>query len=298
MLISKFIDYLQFEKGYSIHTLTAYKKDLSDFKAFLLKTYATDVLTEVIYEQIRLWIVSLVNAAISNSSINRKISALKSFYKFLEKTEDITKNPLQGHHSLKIQKKAITPFSKKELENLKILLRRGTSFEEIRDYLIVELLYTTGIRRAELVSIELSDIHIERKVMKVIGKRKKERYLPLLDFTIELIKKYVDLRKEFEVQHNRLFITSKGKPIYDSLVYKVVNTYFNLVSTKDKKSPHVLRHAFATHMLDEGADLHAVKELLGHASLASTQIYTQSSLSHLKEVYKKAHPRNRKNKHS
>ena len=298
MLISKFIDYLQFEKGYSIHTLTAYKKDLSDFKAFLLKTYATDVLTEVIYEQIRLWIVSLVNAAISNSSINRKISALKSFYKFLEKTEDITKNPLQGHHALKIQKKAITPFSKKELENLKILLRRGTSFEEIRDYLIVELLYTTGIRRAELVSIELSDIHIERKVMKVIGKRKKERYLPLLDFTIELIKKYVDLRKEFEVQHNRLFITSKGKPIYDSLVYKVVNTYFNLVSTKDKKSPHVLRHAFATHMLDEGADLHAVKELLGHASLASTQIYTQSSLSHLKEVYKKAHPRNRKNKHS
>ncbi len=298
MLISKFIDYLQFEKGYSIHTLTAYKKDLSDFKAFLLKTYATDVLTEVIYEQIRLWIVSLVNAAISNSSINRKISALKSFYKFLEKTEDITKNPLQGHHALKIQKKAITPFSKKELENLKILLRRGTSFEEIRDYLIVELLYTTGIRRAELVSIELSDIHIERKVMKVIGKRKKERYLPLLDFTIELIKKYVDLRKEFEVQHNRLFITSKGKPIYDSLVYKVVNTYFNLVSTKDKKSPHVLRHAFATHMLDEGADLHAVKELLGHASLASTQIYTQSSLSHLKEVYKKAHPRNRKNKHN
>ena len=215
MLISKFIDYLQFEKGYSIHTLTAYKKDLSDFKAFLLKTYATDVLTEVIYEQIRLWIVSLVNAAISNSSINRKISALKSFYKFLEKTEDITKNPLQGHHALKIQKKAITPFSKKELENLKILLRRGTSFEEIRDYLIVELLYTTGIRRAELVSIELNDIHIERKVMKVIGKRKKERYLPLLDFTIELIKKYVDLRKEFEVQHNRLFISSKGKPIYD-----------------------------------------------------------------------------------
>ncbi len=259
MLITKFIDYLQYEKGYSKHTLKAYQKDLDAFKAFLLNTYATDNLTEVIYEQIREWIVNLVNKGLSNKSVNRKISALKSFYKFIEKTGDITRNPLQGHRILKTPKKAITPFSKKELENLSLLFKEITSFEEIRDYLIIEMLYTTGMRRSELVGLDLTDINVGNKTIKVIGKRNKERYIPLLDFTIELIDKYLLYRDELKTNHKQLFVTAKGKPIYDSLVYKIVNKYFKLISTKDKKSPHILRHAFATHLLNEGADVNVVK---------------------------------------
>ncbi|HIP48646.1 MAG TPA: integrase [Lutibacter sp.] len=294
MPISKFIEYLQFERGYSKHTLLAYKKDLLLFRAFLQETYSADTLSEVIYVQIRTWIVNLVNDGLSNRSINRKISALKSFYKFLEKVGDIDSNPLQGHHSLKTQKKTITPFSKKELERLDELFFEAKGLEQVRDHLIIELLYTTGMRRAELVGLKLSDISFENKIIKVLGKRNKERYIPLLEITIDFLHKYMALRNDFNSEYQELFLTNKGKPLYDSLVYKIVTKYFKQITTKEKKSPHVLRHAFATHLLDEGADLNVVKELLGHASLASTQIYTQSSLAHLKEVYKNFHPRNKK----
>lgn len=294
MPISKFIDYLQFERGYSKHTLVAYETDLILFKDFLQKTYSEDRLKEVLYVQIRTWIVSLVNKGIANRSINRKISSLKSFYKFLEKIGEIDSNPLQGQHSLKTQKKTITPFSKKELEKLNDLFDKEVDFEQVRDHLIIELLYTTGMRRAELIHLKLNDVNIENKTIKVLGKRNKERYIPLLKITIELLLIYIPLRNDLNSEHQELLLTQKGKPLYDSLVYRIVTKYFKQISTKDKKSPHVLRHAFATHLLDEGADLNVVKELLGHASLASTQIYTQSSLAHLKEVYKKSHPRNKK----
>lgn len=294
MYITKFIDYLQFEKGYAKHTLLAYKNDLILFNDFLQKTYLIDDLSKVIYVQIRTWIVNLVNEGLTNRTINRKISALKSFYKFLEKVGDVDSNPLQGHHSLKTQRKTVTPFSKKELEKLDELFLGVASFEQIRDHLIIELLYTTGMRRTELVGLTLHDINKEKKIIKVLGKRNKERYIPLLEMTISLIDTYIELRNEFKSEYKELFLTIKGKPIYDSLVYQIVTKYFKQITTKEKRSPHVLRHAFATHLLDEGADLNVVKELLGHASLASTQIYTQSSLAHLKEVYKKAHPRNKK----
>ncbi len=293
MPIVKFIDYLKYEKGYSKHTLLAYKKDIDTFQNFLLSTYNTDCFSDVSYGQIRLWIVSLVNKGMSNQSVNRKISALKSFYKFLEKIGDIDKNPLSGHRLLKVQRKAITPFSKKELNEIIHFFNKTDNFNELRDYLIIELLYTTGMRRAELIALKCSDVNIDNKTIKVLGKRNKERYIPLLNYTIGLIHKYMKLRSELYSDNQHLLLTLKGKPVYDSLVYKTVKNYFKLISTKDKKSPHILRHAFATHLLDEGADLNAVKELLGHSSLASTQIYTQSSLSHIKEVYKKAHPRNK-----
>ena len=212
----------------------------------------------------------------------------------MEKIEEVDQNPLQGHHSLKTQKKKITPFSKKEMNKLDAIFKDAETFEQIRDHLIIEILYTTGMRRAELIGVEVGDVNIENKTIKVLGKRNKERYIPLLNISLSLIEKYLSKRNEISNNSKKLLLTSKGKPLYDSLVYKVVNSYFKLVSTKDKKSPHVLRHAFATHLLDQGADLNVVKELLGHSSLASTQIYTQSSLAHLKEVYKNAHPRNKK----
>lgn len=294
MYISSFIDYLQFERGYSKHTLVAYEADLIYFKNFLKKTYSNDTLKEVLYVQIRTWIVTLVNEGLCNRSINRKISSLKSFYKYLEKIGAVSNNPLQGHHSLKMQKKTITPFSKKELEKLDELFSEAVSFEQVRDHLIIELLYTTGMRRAELVGLKLVDLNLENKTIKVLGKRNKERYIPLLEITIDLLKAYLILRADFKSEDQHLVLSNTGKPLYDSLVYKIVTKYFKQITTKEKKSPHVLRHAFATHLLDEGADLNVVKELLGHASLASTQIYTQSSLAHLKDVYKKAHPRNKK----
>ncbi len=294
MLIDKFIDYLKLEKGYSKNTLVAYYNDIVTFRDFLYSKYDTNSLTEVSYGEIREWIVSLVSNNINNRSVNRKISALKSFYKFLEKTESITKSPLIGHHSLKTQKKVITPFSKKELELVTHFFKESNSFEQVRDQLIIELLYTTGMRRAELINLKVSNINFQSKTIKVLGKRNKERYIPLLDFTLNLIRKYNIIRNELNSNEPQLLLTLKGKPVYNSLVYKTVKKYFDRISSKDKKSPHVLRHAFATHLLDEGADLNVVKELLGHSSLASTQIYTNSNLSHLKDVYKNTHPRNKK----
>jgi integrase/recombinase XerC len=293
MPIDKFIDYLKLERGYSKHTLIAYHDDLVAFKDFLSLEYDSSDLLIISYGEIRTWIVYLVNNNISNRSINRKISTLKSFYKFLEKIGDISNNPLIKHQSLKTQKKAITPFSQKELESVAKLFENSDTFEQLRDQLLIELLYTTGIRRTELISLRISDINFDSKTIKVLGKRNKERYIPLLDFTITLIHTYLNLRSQLNSKEKQLLLTTKGKPTYDSLIYKIVNKYFNQISTKDKKSPHILRHAFATHLLDEGAELNVVKELLGHSSLASTQIYTNSNLSRIKEVYKKAHPRSK-----
>lgn len=294
MQINKFIDYLEYEKGYSHHTIIAYKKDLLLFQKFLNEDHDNLNLLNVSYTHIRSWIIDLVDQNKSSQSINRMISSLKSFYSFLEKIEVITINPLLAHKSLKTQKKLVTPFSKKEMEQIATCFKNAKTFEDFRNYLIIEILYTTGIRRSELINLKLSDVDVRAGVIKVLGKRSKERFIPLLTSTSELINKYVILRNELASNSRYLFITNKGKKLYESLVYKIVKKQFDAISTKDKRSPHVLRHAFATHLLDEGADLIAVKELLGHASLASTQIYTHSSLARLKDVYKNAHPRNKK----
>ncbi|MCC7521396.1 MAG: tyrosine-type recombinase/integrase [Flavobacteriaceae bacterium] len=292
MIIQKFIDYLKVEKGYSKHTLTAYASDLKSFKDFLLKQGDTSELHEVVYGQIRSWIVALMESGLENRSVNRKISSLKTFYNFLLKTGVLEKNPLDQHRSLKTPKKVLVPFSQKEMQHLSEIYGTEKSFENLRNELIMELLYTTGMRRSELIGLQLSDVNLESRQIKVLGKRNKERFIPLLDVTSIKIKEYLVFRKQLETIQTQLLLTDKGEPIYDSMVYKIVKQFMTLVSSKEKRSPHVLRHAFATHLLDEGSDLNTVKELLGHSSLASTQVYTHTSLERLKEVYKKAHPRN------
>jgi integrase/recombinase XerC len=295
MPINSFLNYLSLEKKYSNHTVTAYKKDVLSFQEFCLQTYDDENIVAINYSQIRSWIVNLVNSNISNRSINRKLSALKSFYKFLQKTRLIDVNPMARHQALKTSKKIQVPFSEKEVLKALNNTTNDKDFEAVRDKLIVELFYATGIRRAELINIKIADVDFSNQNVKVLGKRNKERYIPLIKPVQKSIQKYCELRKEINEQNSYLFLTKKGEKLYDTLVYRIINNYFSCVSSKEKKSPHILRHSFATHLLNEGADLNAVKELLGHSSLASTQVYTHNSLGKLKEIYNQAHPRSDKN---
>ena len=296
MYLKSFIDYLLLERKYSSLTVQAYTKDIETFQSFLMSEYGCSELKEVSYAQIRTWIVSLVEQKISNRSINRKISALNSFYKFLIKVEAIKTNPLAKHKALKTSKKIQVPFSEAEVAKVLDNYTNGNDFEGIRDKLIIELFYSTGIRRIELVELKLYNIDTNNKQLKVLGKRNKERFVPLLDSVIQTIEKYNELRFQLEQVKDKdfLFLTKKGVKIYETLVYRIINEYFSLVSSKVKKSPHILRHSFATHLLNQGADLNAVKELLGHSSLAATQVYTHNSIAELKNVYSKSHPRSKK----
>ena len=295
-MVDAFLEYLDLEKKYSVHTIAAYKNDLQSFRKFLVTEYAQENLIEVHYSQIRNWIVSLVNLKVSNRSVNRKVSALKSFFTFLQKTKQIDHNPLSKHKSLKIEKRIQVPFSFKEINTVINHIDKDTNddFESLRNRLIVELFYSTGMRRSELINIKQRDVSFSDKTIKILGKRNKERFVPLLGSVIQTLKRYLDLKKEFEIGLEELFITEKGNKIYETLVYRIINHYFGQVSSKEKRSPHILRHSFATHLLNEGADLNSVKDLLGHSSLASTQVYTQNSLDVLKKVYNKAHPRGKK----
>ncbi|OAD91876.1 integrase [Aequorivita soesokkakensis] len=289
-----FTDYLQLEKKYSAHTVTAYLKDLIDFQKFASEEYQYSEIVDVNYSIVRSWIVSLVDSGISNRTVNRKISSLKTYYKFLLKTGQIEINPLAKHKALKTSKKIQVPFSEIEIENVMELLQSENTFEGLRDRLIVELFYSTGIRRAELINVKLNDVSFAQKTIKVLGKRNKERIIPLLPAVLNTINGYLPFRERLEniKDPDYLFLTQKGVKIYETLVYRIINSYFSKTSEKVKKSPHILRHSFATHLLNEGADINAVKELLGHSSLASTQVYTQNSIAKLKEVYKNSHPRN------
>ncbi|TSE05092.1 tyrosine-type recombinase/integrase [Aquimarina algiphila] len=296
MFISEFVEYLLLEKKYSEHTVKAYKADLLTFFDFFKKEYDTGEVSGANYAQIRSWIVTLVNSGVSNRTINRKISSLKTYYKFLLKTGQVDKNPLAKHQALKVAKKLQIPFSAKEVESVLDSLIDDKDFESVRDRLIIELFYATGIRRIELVNLKLSDVDISNKQIKVLGKRNKERYLPLLSSVCDTITQYLDMRSILlggeEVSF--LLLTKKGVKIYETLVYRIINGYFSEASSKVKKSPHILRHSFATHLLNEGANLNAVKELLGHSSLAATQVYTHHSVAQLAKVYKESHPRNKK----
>ncbi|WP_037316432.1 tyrosine-type recombinase/integrase [Salegentibacter sp. Hel_I_6] len=295
MPFPQFLDYLQLEKKYSPNTLTAYKNDLESFSEFIQFEFEENDLSKVNYAQIRNWIVSLVDQGVSNRSINRKISSLKAYYRFLQKTADIEFSPLAKHKALKTASKIQVPFS--EIEIKEVLEQIDTSdFEGLRDRLIVELFYTTGIRRIELIDIKVQNVDLAGKYIKVLGKRQKERIIPLLPGVISNLKNYIDQRATIltsqEVPY--LFVSQKGIKLYESLVYRIINNYFSKVSGKIKKSPHILRHSFATHLLNQGANLNAVKELLGHSSLAATQVYTHNSISELSKVHQMAHPRNKK----
>jgi len=291
-----FSDYLALEKNYSKHTVVAYQKDLQTFWHFAQTTYGLESMTDVSYAIIRSWIVVLVEKQLTNRSINRKMSALKSYFKFLLKTDQIQVDPMMKHRALKTAKKVQVPFSLDEINKVMALLEQEQGFVATRDRLMVSLFYATGMRRAEMVGLCLDDLDWSNGVIKVRGKRQKERLIPMLPSLSASIEVYLRQREALPkvVDQRYLLLSQKGVKIYPALVYRVVNSYFSKVSKKLKRSPHMLRHSFATHLLDEGADLNAVKELLGHASLSSTQLYTHNSIAKLKQAHTLAHPRNRK----
>ncbi|MAL23721.1 tyrosine-type recombinase/integrase [Xanthomarina sp.] len=296
MSLNAFLDYLLLEKKYSKLTIHAYQKDIVEFSGFIGLEYGNSSIDTVNYSQIRSWIVSLVEKGISNRSINRKVSALNSYYKFLLKTESIQINPLAKHKALKTSKKIQVPFSETEIATVLDDINYDNDFEGVRNKLIIELFYSTGIRRMELIELKLKDIDFSNKTLKVLGKRNKERYVPLLNMVMESLNVYLGFRNQLEniTDKEVLFLTKNGVKIYETLVYRIINEYFSLASSKVKKSPHILRHSFATHLLNQGADLNAVKELLGHSSLAATQVYTHNSIAELKKVYLNTHPRSKK----
>jgi integrase/recombinase XerC len=293
---NKFHNYLLLEKNYSQHTVTAYINDIGFFESFLANEFEDDNLILVNYNQIRSWIVSLSDDGISNTSINRKISSLKSFYKFLLKTKQMESSPLVKHKALKAPKKIQIPFSEKELDLVLNQIKYKEGFEGIRDKLIVDLFYTTGIRRTELINLKVQYIDLSNHTIKVLGKRNKERIIPILTVIEDQVRRYLSERASIQAgkETEYFFLLTNGVKLNDSFVYRLINYYFSNVSEKVKKSPHILRHTFATHLLNNGADINSVKELLGHSSLASTQVYTHNSLAELQKVYNSAHPRNRK----
>jgi len=296
MSVQSFVDYLSLEKNYSDHTVTSYERDLRSFRSFCHTTLGSYEIDHVGYGQIRNWIVGLVEAGISNRSINRKVSALKAYFKFLQRVGVIETNPLAKHKSLKTPKKVEVPFSEDEMTKVLMQMPFEEDFEGARDKLIIELLYTSGIRRAELIHLGIKHVDLKNRTLRVLGKRNKERIIPILASTAQLFNSYFSERNALPVimDNDYVFLSKSGNKIYETLVYRLINRYFSKVSSKVKKSPHILRHTFATHLLNKGADLNSVKELLGHSSLASTQVYTHNSIAELKKVHTNAHPRSKK----
>nr|WP_317631196.1 tyrosine-type recombinase/integrase [uncultured Flavobacterium sp.] len=291
--IFAFTEYLQKEKKYSLLTISAYQRDVEFFLEYLEQNFQTNNLHEVSYGLVRSWIVFLVDQKISPVSVNRKVASLKAFYKFLVKTKNIAQSPLLNHKPLKTPKKVQIPFSEKELVLIDDFEIDVNCINQVRDRLVIELFYTTGVRRSELINLKEVDCDLYQNTIKVLGKRNKERILPLLPSTLYWINLYLSLKKQHQYLHpdGFLILSKNVNKLSESFVYRLINSYFSNVSEKVKKSPHVLRHSFATHLLNNGADLNSVKELLGHSSLASTQVYTHSSMAELKKVYEKAHPR-------
>lgn len=294
MSLGSFIEYLVKERNYSNNTIIAYKNDLNVFKNYCLKEFNHENLNTSNYSFIRSWIVSLVESGLSNRSINRKTSVLRSYFNFLLKIGEIDQNPLTNHKPLKEEKKVQVPFSEKEID----LLLNGQFFKN--DYegmlikTLIELFYATGLRLSEVTNLKNLSVDLVNKKIKVLGKRNKERIIPIIDSLVNQLLKYQQLKKEIikGPKSEFYFVSEKNIKLKNIYVYKVVNSYLNKVSTKSKRSPHMLRHSFATHLLNRGADINSVKELLGHSSLAATQIYTHSSMEKIKSIYKKSHPRN------
>jgi integrase/recombinase XerC len=287
-----FLNHLKYEKRYSQNTLTAYENDLDQFVLFGKKLVEDFCVEEVDYHLIRQWIVSLMDNGISAKSVNRKISTLKTFFKFLLREGVIEKNPTDKVPIPKMGKKLPVFVQEKEMNRLLDGRFFTEDFEGKRDKAVVSLFYGTGIRLSELVGIRFSDLNLAEKMVKVNGKRDKQRLVPFpLEISSVLID-YIKLRNElFPDSGNFLFLTENGDQVYNKLIYRIVKKQLALVTTVEKKSPHILRHSYATHLLNRGADLNAIKELLGHANLAATQIYTHTTFEQLKKVYKQAHPR-------
>ena len=290
-----FREYLQYQKAYSSHTVIAYCNDLLDFKQFNKRVFEQESIDLVNYRQIRSWIGFLSENNLTATSINRKIASLKAYYRFLMRIKQIDVNPLIKHQSLKVVRKIQIPFSENELDAVLRTMEFKSGFDGVRDKLVIELFYATGMRRAELIGLQLEGVDFSNNTIKILGKRNKERIVPVLPMVMEQMREYERQRNHLQdiIDKDYFLLLKNGVKLNDSFVYRLINCYFSNVSEKVKKSPHMLRHTFATHMLNNGADLNSVKELLGHSSLASTQVYTHSSLAELKKVHGKAHPRSK-----
>jgi integrase/recombinase XerC len=284
-----FIQYLQFEKRFSSHTVVAYSTDLSQFYEYLASAYQVKEITEVNHLLIRSWIVQMMENKISARSVNRKITTLKTFYKFLLRQGIVTENPMLKIQSPKTSKRLPVFVEKEKMEQLLDHVEFGGGEEGVRNRLIIELLYATGMRLSELINLKESNVDLASGQLKVLGKRNKERIIPFGPELRRKIEEYMALRSGKAGEY--LLLRISGEKMYEKLVYTIVKQYLSLVTTNDKKSPHVLRHTFATHMLNNGADLNAIKELLGHASLAATQVYTHNTVEKLKSIHKQAHPK-------
>ncbi|PCJ81584.1 MAG: integrase [Flavobacteriales bacterium] len=287
----KFFQYLQTEKRYSQHTLNSYQTDLEQFHQFLEQHFETEKISEVNHQMIRSWIVVLMEQNISNRSINRKLAALKTYYKFLLREGIVQNNPMQKVMPPKTSKRLPEFIEQNSMDILLDQFDFPEGFAGERDRLVLELLYATGMRLSELINIRNNDIDLHICQVKVLGKRNKERIIPFSNQLKSVIEQYNKEKNNKDFSSEFLLLTDRGEKMYEKFVYRVVNRYLSAVTTIDKKSPHILRHTFATHMLNNGADLNAIKELLGHANLAATQVYTHNSFEKLKTIYKQAHPR-------
>jgi integrase/recombinase XerC len=292
-MVNEFLTYLSVEKRYSKHTTVSYRNDLSNLSEYLLTTYEFSTPEYATYPMLRSWIVTLVDQEMQPKTINRKIACLRSFYHFLQKKECITKDPTLKIRALKVKKSL--PVFVEEDNMIKLLdhVEFGDSFGSTRDKLVLELLYGTGIRLSELIGLKTSDVNFFQKTIKVLGKGNKERIIPIHDTFISLSKEYSNKKKSESLGNNNDFfvVTDNGEPVYPMFIYRLVKKYLDLITTVDKRSPHVLRHTFATHLLNKGADLNAIKDLLGHTSLAATQVYTHNSIDKLKSIFDQAHPK-------
>ena len=296
MSIKSFISYISLEKKYSNNTRIAYQGNLDEFHKFCIEKYDIQNIEKLEYTIIRSWIVFLIESGNTNRTVNRKISVLRSYYKFLLKTGTIKISPLKKHKPLKESKKINVPFTVKEISDVLDGNYFSTDYNGHLERSIITLLYYTGIRRVELITLKLTNLDLNTHKIKVLGKRNKERLIPLLPEAVSCMRTYLKYRKELNkiIDDKFLFLSELGNKLKDAFVYKTVNNYFSKVSTKVKRSPHMLRHSFATHLLDNGADLNAVKELLGHESIAATQVYTHTSMEQIKKIYSDSHPRGRK----
>ena len=294
IVLERFLEYIAVEKRYSPNTLISYRKDLEDFSLFLLETEAHQDLVKVDKKIIRNFMVYLGEQKIAKRSINRKLSSLRSFYLFLLKVGEIKTSPLENIQSLKFYAEKQIPFSEEEMADQQREVNRPAKKSLLKE-LIVETLYQTGIRRAELVNLLLENVDFSKSEIKVIGKGNKARVIPISKKLSTLMAEYLLIRKPLEAYTEYFFINAKGKKLNDKFVYSTVNTYLSLVTSKKKKSPHILRHSFATHVLEYGAEISKVKMIMGHSSLASTQVYTSANIEQLKKVFNSAHPRAKKN---
>ena len=292
MLEKEFIRYLQIEKRYSEHTVVAYRHELEMFQSFL--NVEGLVLSDIGYRDLRHYFAQMMEAGKNASSVNRSMSSLRTYFKFLQREEHLDKNPMTLIKALKTAKKLPIVVEKDKLVRLlDHLEQEHDDFESCRNYIVMELLFGTGIRLAELLKIKEQDIDFFNKNILILGKRSKERLVPINSLLVKELKNYLQQKASQFVDTNNslLIVTKEGKPAYAKLIYDVVHRYLTLISTQGKRSPHVLRHTFATSLLDNGADLNAIKELLGHAGLAATQVYTHNSAERLKSIYKQAHPK-------